>query len=233
MRIVIILTLSAVSALAQQANSCGAELKAAERVRVLLQEKAVPPEQASAAQEAYARCQKQQTEGAAVKSQLAATQAQLDELRKRFSDSYPDVKALQAKLDELRAREIKLSMERPPEALKPLKLPGGGLQTGLPDRWWKNRATAQSLGLTAEQQKKMDDVFQQYRLKLIDLNAALEKEEVTLEPLVASEPLDESKVTAEIDRVAQARAELEKANGRMLLGIRKQLTPEQWNKLSQ
>ena len=79
----------------------------------------------------------------------------------------------------------------------------------------------------------MDDVFQQSRLKLIDLIAALEREEVTLEPLVAAEPLDESRITAQIDRVAQARAELEKANGRMLLGIRKLLTPEQWSKLSQ
>jgi Spy/CpxP family protein refolding chaperone len=78
----------------------------------------------------------------------------------------------------------------------------------------------------------MDDIFQQHRLRLIDLNAAVEKEEVTLEPLVADETLDDAKITAQIDRVAQARAELEKANGRMLLGIRKVLTPEQWQRLS-
>jgi Spy/CpxP family protein refolding chaperone len=76
-------------------------------------------------------------------------------------------------------------------------------------------------------------VFQQYRLKLIDLNGALQKEEITLEPLVSAEPLDEAKITAQIDRVAQARAELEKANGRMLLGIRKLLMPDQWSKLNQ
>ena len=77
----------------------------------------------------------------------------------------------------------------------------------------------------------MDDVFLQSRLKLIDLNATLEKEEVALEPLVAADSLDESKIAAQIDRVAQARAELEKANGRMLLGIRMVLTPEQWRKV--
>jgi Spy/CpxP family protein refolding chaperone len=133
----------------------------------------------------------------------------------------------------LQAQEAALAqgMRRIPDASASLKQTTGGLQTGLPDRWWRNPATAQSLGLTADQQKKMDDVFQQYRLKLIDLNAALEKEEVVLEPLVAAEPLDEAKITAQIDRVAQARAELEKANGRMLLGIRKPLTQEQWNKL--
>jgi Spy/CpxP family protein refolding chaperone len=107
----------------------------------------------------------------------------------------------------------------------------GGLQTGMPDRWWRDPSTAQSLGLTADQQQKMDDVFQPYRLKLIDLNASLEKEEITLEPLVAADQPDEGKIATEIDRVAQARAELEKANGRMLLGIRKILTQDQWSKL--
>lgn len=79
----------------------------------------------------------------------------------------------------------------------------------------------------------MEDIFQQHRLKLIDLNAALEKEEVTLEPLVAADTLDEGRLTSQIDRVAQARAELEKSRGRMLVGIRKVLEPEQWRKLSE
>ena len=42
---------------------------------------------------------------------------------------------------------------------------------------------------------------------------------------------DEPKILAQIDRVAQARAELEKANARLLLGIRRVLTPDQWKKL--
>lgn len=108
----------------------------------------------------------------------------------------------------------------------------GRLSVNMAERWWRNQSTAQNLGLTPDQQKKMDDIFQQHRLRLIDLNAALEKEEVTLEPLVSDDTLDDAKITAQIDRVAQARAELEKANGRMLLGIRKVLTPEQWRRLN-
>jgi len=37
-----------------------------------------------------------------------------------------------------------------------------------------------------------------------------------MEPLVSADPPDENKLLAPIDRVAQARAELEKANARML-----------------
>jgi len=98
-------------------------------------------------------------------------------------------------------------------------------------RWWTRPEAAQKLGLTADQIKRMDDVFQQYRLKLIDLNAAVQKEEAIMDPLVSAEQPDEAKIVAQIDKVAQARAELEKANARMLLGIRRLLTQEQWNKL--
>jgi len=104
-----------------------------------------------------------------------------------------------------------------------LGVPGG--------KWWTRPEMAQRLSLTADQTKKMDDTFQQYRLKLIDLNASVQREETIMEPLVAAEQPDEAKIVAQIDKVAQARAELEKANARMLLGIRRLLTPEQWEKL--
>jgi len=98
-------------------------------------------------------------------------------------------------------------------------------------RWWNNPEMVKSLNLNSDQQKKMDDIFQQNRLRLIDLNATLQKEEVTMEPLVAADTPDEAKILAQIDRVAQARAELEKANARFLVSIRKVLTQDQWKKL--
>jgi Spy/CpxP family protein refolding chaperone len=109
--------------------------------------------------------------------------------------------------------------------------PGGGLHVGPPGRWWDDPDFVRRLSLSADQQKKMDDIFNTNRLKLIDQFAALQKEEAIMEPLVAADPPDEAKLLAQIDRVAQARAELEKANARMLLGIRRQLTHEQWLKL--
>jgi Spy/CpxP family protein refolding chaperone len=98
-------------------------------------------------------------------------------------------------------------------------------------RWWNNPEMVQRLGLTTDQQKKMDDIFLQNRLRLIDLNAAVQKEEVIMEPLMAADSPDETRILAQIDKVAQARAELEKANARLLLGIRRVLTQEQWKKL--
>jgi protein CpxP len=98
-------------------------------------------------------------------------------------------------------------------------------------RWWNNPEMVQKLNLTSDQQKKMDDIFLQNRLRLVDLNATLQKEEITMEPMMAADTPDEPKILAQIDKVAQARAELEKANARFLLGIRRVLTQEQWKKL--
>jgi Spy/CpxP family protein refolding chaperone len=77
----------------------------------------------------------------------------------------------------------------------------------------------------------MDNIFQQSRLTLIDLHAAVEKQETILEPLVSADQPNEAQILAQIDKVAQARAELEKTNARMLLGLRGVLTADQWKKL--
>jgi protein CpxP len=98
-------------------------------------------------------------------------------------------------------------------------------------RWWNNPEFVQKLGLTADQQKRMETVFEQNRPTLLDLSATVRKEETAMEPLLAADQPDEGKVLAQIDRVAQARAELEKANARMLLGLRRVLTSEQWKTL--
>jgi len=100
-------------------------------------------------------------------------------------------------------------------------------------RWWNNPQMAEKLAVTGEQKKKMEDIFLEHRLKLIDLNASLQKAEAIMEPLMSADRPDEAKVLAQIDRVAQARAELEKQNARMLLAIRQVLTPDQWRKLQE
>ena len=105
------------------------------------------------------------------------------------------------------------------------------LQAGPSGTWWRDAAIVQRIGLTADQQKKIEDAFQQSRLRLIDLTASLEKEEVTMEPLLAADHPDEAKILVQIDRIAQARAELEKANARMLLSFRNVLSQDQWARL--
>jgi periplasmic protein CpxP/Spy len=123
------------------------------------------------------------------------------------------------------------AQDGPPPPGRPNRPPMEHGFHGPPGRWWTDPALVQKLGLTADQQKHIDSEFQQSRLKLIDLSAALQKEEAIMDPLLEADRPDESQVLAQIDRVAQARAELEKANARMLLGFRSVLTQDQWKKL--
>jgi periplasmic protein CpxP/Spy len=125
----------------------------------------------------------------------------------------------------------------PPPPMQPNRPPmerafeGRGMGHEGMGRWWDNPQVAKDLNLASDQKQKMDDIFQQNRPKLIDLHASLQKEEVNLEPLINADSPDEAKILAQIDRVAQARAELEKANARMLLAVRQVLTADQWTKL--
>ncbi len=110
----------------------------------------------------------------------------------------------------------------------PFGAPMGGIPMG---KWWKNAELVQKLQISDTQLQQLEQVFQESRLHLIDLHAALEKQEALLEPLTEADNPDESQVYAQIDKVASARAELEKAHTRMLLNIRKILTTDQWKKL--
>jgi len=155
---------------------------------------------------------------------------------KEHSASQEELVRLQAELQKL---EASLAQKRADSAVGvPLKSapasPLTTLQATVKGTFWRNPEWISMLDLSADQQKKMDDIFQQYRLKLIDLNASLQKEELILEPLLGGtkpSPDAEAKIMSQVDRIAEARAELEKANSRMLVNILQVLNTDQWSKL--
>ena len=104
---------------------------------------------------------------------------------------------------------------------------------GAQGRFWNNPRIVEKLKLTDVQRKEFDNIFLQHREKLIDLRASLQKAELALEPLVRDSQPNETKILAQIDKVAQARAELEKAHAAYLLAIRGKLTAEQWTLLQE
>jgi len=107
----------------------------------------------------------------------------------------------------------------------------GGFHDHSFGEWWNMPGMAERLGITADQKQKMSGIYQEYKLKLIDLNANLQKQQVLLEPMIQADQPDQAKTLAQIDTVVQARADLEKENAHMLFAIRETLTPEQWQKL--
>lgn len=90
---------------------------------------------------------------------------------------------------------------------------------------------AERLGINADQQKKIQASMQEHRLKQIDLRAALEKAQITMQPLMNADQPDEKQILSQIDKVHQAQAELQKDEVRLQLDVRKILTADQWKKL--
>jgi protein CpxP len=98
-------------------------------------------------------------------------------------------------------------------------------------RWWNDPAMIEKLNLRDDQRKSMDEILLEHREKLIDMHAGVDKAELAMEPLMSADQPSEQLILAQIDKIAQARAELEKANARFLLAIRAKLTPDQWKGL--
>ncbi len=109
----------------------------------------------------------------------------------------------------------------------------GGLQLGPPGRWWDDQDFANTLRLRPDQQTHMDAIFAQNKSTLLAHYDTLRDEERQLESLTRGANIDEHTLFAHIDRVSQARAELEKANAHMLLLLRHELTPDQVNTLDE
>lgn len=113
------------------------------------------------------------------------------------------------------------------------RMPGGRntMRRGPAGRWWDDTRYAHSVGLTDEQQRRMDAVFQENRGTLVSSLDTLRQAEARLSTLSASDHPSESALNAEIQNVAQARADLEKANTHMVLQIRNEMTEEQINRM--
>lgn len=103
----------------------------------------------------------------------------------------------------------------------------GGLQLGPPGRWWDDKHYAKPLHLRPEQQKRMDGLFEENRANLVSRYQVLQQEESKMEALSRGQTLEESALFAQIDRVAQARADLEKANTHLMLQVRKEMDADQ------
>ena len=108
-----------------------------------------------------------------------------------------------------------------------------GNQSLQPPRWWNSDPVRRELGLTQEQSKRLEEIFQAAMPAQKNLKKALDDAEAQFERLVkdlASEA-DKKAAAEQISRVEAARAELKKSYSLMLLDMRLILTRDQWIRL--
>jgi Spy/CpxP family protein refolding chaperone len=107
-------------------------------------------------------------------------------------------------------------------------LPTHGMHTmGLPGRWWDDGHTAKSIGLTSDQQKRMDSIFESGKPAILQRFTALQQQQQNLNGMPNKDLSDEDKVYTAIDQVTQARTDLEKTTSQVFTQIRGELTDSQ------
>lgn len=96
--------------------------------------------------------------------------------------------------------------------------------------WWDS-PIANDLNLTEDQKKQIRSIVQEYRDRLIDQRAALQKAEMQFADLFAEESPHPARVDAVVEQLVAARTELTRSMSRMTLRLRAVLTPSQFQEL--
>jgi Spy/CpxP family protein refolding chaperone len=104
-------------------------------------------------------------------------------------------------------------------------------QFGPVGRWWDDKSVIKTLGLSKDQQKKMDVIFEQNKPAILQSYKAFLSEQAKLDKLNKDSKSDQASVFAEIDSVSKARATLQKATAQMLIEVRQQMDEGQISKL--
>jgi Spy/CpxP family protein refolding chaperone len=97
-------------------------------------------------------------------------------------------------------------------------------------KWWQSEEYKRELKLTADQSKKLEDVFQASVPTLKSLKKTLDQAESEFERLL--ERGDDGSVMDQVERVEAARAELNKSHTMMMLRMKRVLTADQWTKFN-
>lgn len=98
-------------------------------------------------------------------------------------------------------------------------------------KWWKMPRLAEELKLADEEKDKLDDLFLNYRRKVIDIKNVMERGWLELDNLLEKESLDEAAAMEEFAKVKTARSDLATEGFRFLLEVRKILGPERYQRL--
>lgn len=96
--------------------------------------------------------------------------------------------------------------------------------------WW-DQPIAKDLNLTEAQKAEVKSIVREYRTRLIEQRAALEKAEVELQYLFDDDTVDARRANQAIDDLANARLNLTRTFSQVFLKVRLVLTPQQWHEL--
>ena len=95
----------------------------------------------------------------------------------------------------------------------------------------KFQEIASELNLNATQKASVEDILYKSRAARIEIKSRLQRGELDLKHALAAPTLDEKAVATATDAVSRATTDLVKNRVDQIVSIRKQLNPDQWEKL--
>jgi Spy/CpxP family protein refolding chaperone len=110
--------------------------------------------------------------------------------------------------------------------LLPMAHAGEAAQGRPPLKWWKSEAFQKDLGITAEQEGRIDAIFMETLPELRMHKDELDRLESHVSRLIETDT-DEASVERWIDKTEAARGRLNKVRTLMLMRMRQVLTPDQ------
>lgn len=99
-----------------------------------------------------------------------------------------------------------------------------------PGKWWRQERVIERLGLTEEQQVRLDTIFRDSANDLIDLKADMEKRSLALRRELDGSELKRENVKSAAQALSQARARLFDREMMMLVDMRQVLSTDQWSR---
>ena len=96
--------------------------------------------------------------------------------------------------------------------------------------WWES-GLVRDLNLNEEQQRQIQATVREYRDKMIDLRAAVQKADALVEDLMNEEKPDTRRTNEAIEKLVSTRSELTRVFTQMGFRLRGVLTQEQWREL--
>jgi len=96
--------------------------------------------------------------------------------------------------------------------------------------WWES-PLAGDINLSEDQRVKIRDTIREFRPKLIDLRAVMEKAEIETEEALNDDSFDQKRAADAIERLATVRGDMTRVMSQMSIRLRSILTVEQWREL--
>ncbi|HEX9161243.1 MAG TPA: periplasmic heavy metal sensor [Thermoanaerobaculia bacterium] len=100
-----------------------------------------------------------------------------------------------------------------------------------PGKWWRRPETVHQLGLSDDQQSRLDNIFRTSATELIDLRADTEKLSIAIRGELDQEQINRENLRRLAGRLSDAQGRLFERELMMLVDMRGVLNDEQWRQL--